>query len=111
MGNFPILPENVTQYAKELGHRIRLARTRRKLSIVELAAKAGIDRNTLGALERGKPGVSINAYLMALWALGLEHTLDAVAHPDTDSHGKTLELSRSPKRVRKPRAPRQEYDF
>ena len=111
MGDFTVLPENVTQTVKELGHRIRLARTRRKLSIIELATKAGIDRNTLGSLELGKPGVSINAYVMALWALGLEHTLDAVAHPDTDSHGKTLEASRLPKRVRKPRAARKEYDF
>lgn len=111
MGEFSILPESVTHRIKDLGHRIRVARTRRKLSIVELAAKAGIDRNTLGALERGKPGVSINAYLMALWALGLDHTLDAVAHPDADSHGKTLEASRMPKRVRKPRAAKKEYDF
>ena len=111
MGEFSILPEVVTQRVKELGHRIRLARTRRKLSIVELAAKAGIDRNTLGALELGKPGVAISAYVMTLWALGLEQTLDAVAHPDTDSHGKTLEVSRLPKRVRKPRSTKDEYDF
>ena len=111
MGNFPILPESVTQYVKALGGRIRLARTRRKLSIIELATKAGIDRNTLGALELGKPGVSISTYVMTLWALGLEHTLDAVAHPDTDSHGKTLETSRLPKRVRKPRVAKKEYDF
>ena len=111
MGEFSVLPEVVTQRVKELGHRIRLARPRRKLSIVELAAKAGIDRNTLGALELGKPGVAISAYVMTLWALGLEQTLDAVAHPDTDSHGKTLEVSRLPKRVRKPRSTKDEYDF
>ena len=111
MGEFSILPESVTQTFKELGHRIRLARTRRKLSIIELATKAGIDRNTLGALELGKPGVSFSAYVMTLWALGLDHTLDAVAHPDTDTHGKTLEASRLPKRVRKPRAVKNEYDF
>jgi len=111
MGDFPILPESVTQYVKELGRRIRLARTRRKLSIIELATKAGIDRNTLGALELGKPGVSISAYVMTLWALGLDHTLDAVADPDTDTHGKTLETARLPKRVRKPRAAKNQYDF
>ncbi len=111
MGEFSVLPEVVTQRVKELGHRIRLARIRRKISIVELAAKAGIDRNTLGALELGKPGVAISAYVMTLWALGLEQTLDAVAHPDTDSHGKTLEVSRLPKRVRKPRSTKDEYDF
>ena len=111
MGDFQILPESVTQYVKELGRRIRLARTRRKLSIIELATKAGIDRNTLGALELGKPGVSISAYVMTLWALGLDHTLDAVADPNADSHGKTLEASRLPKRVRKPRAAKNQYDF
>jgi transcriptional regulator with XRE-family HTH domain len=111
MGEFSALPENVASRIRALGQRIRLARTRRKLSIAELATKAGIDRNTLGALEFGKPGVSISAYFMVLWALGLEHTLDAVAHPDTDSHGKTLEAARRPKRVRKPRAARKEYDF
>lgn len=111
MGEFSVLPTAVEQRVKDLGHRIRLARTRRKLSIVDLAAKAGIDRNTLGALELGKPGVAISAYVMTLWALGLEQTLDAVAHPDADSHGKTLEASRLPKRVRKPRAAKDEYDF
>ena len=111
MGEFQVLPKAVTQRVNELGRRVRLARTRRKLSIAELAAKAGIDRNTLGALELGKPGVAISAYITTLWALGLEQTLDGVANPDADSHGKTLEASRLPKRVRKPRADRDEYDF
>jgi transcriptional regulator with XRE-family HTH domain len=111
MGAFSSLPDVVAQRVKDLGDRIRLARTRRKLSIAELAAKAGIDRNTLGALEHGKPGVAISAYILTLWSLGLERTLDAVANPDTDIHGKTLELSRLPKRVRKPRSTRDEYDF
>jgi transcriptional regulator with XRE-family HTH domain len=111
MGNFESLPDVVTQRVKELGHRVRQARTRRKLSIAALAAKAGIDRNTLGALEHGKPGVAISAYILTLWSLGLERTLDAVANPDTDIHGKTLEASRLPKRVRRPRATKDEYDF
>lgn len=111
MGVFPSLPDVVALRVKELGHRIRLARTRRKISIAELAAKAGIDRNTLGALELGRPGVAISAYILTLWALGLERTLDAVANPDADLHGKTLEASRLPKRVRKPHAAKDEYDF
>ena len=111
MGEFSVLPAIVTERIKDLGQRIRLARIRRKLSIVELAAKVGIDRNTLGSLELGKPGVAIGAYVMTLWVLGLEQTLDGVAHPDIDSHGKTLEESRLPKRVRKPHAAKDEYDF
>jgi hypothetical protein len=47
-----------------------------------------------------------------LWALGLDRTLDAVAHPDTDIHGKTLEASRRPARVRKSQQKsKNEYDF
>jgi hypothetical protein len=39
---------------------------------------------------------------------GLDKTLEGVAHPDADIHGKTLEASRRPKRVRKSK---NEYDF
>jgi transcriptional regulator with XRE-family HTH domain len=106
----PILSE-VSDRIRELGYRIRLARTRRGMSIAELAAKAGINRNTLSALELGKPGVALGAYVTVLWALGLDKTLDGVAHPDADTHGKTLEASRRPERVRKSRKGMDEYDF
>src|SRR6266851_7302851 len=105
------LPLEVTERIKELGYRVRLARTRRSMSIAEVAAKAGINRNTLNALELGKPGVAIGAYVTVLWALGLDKTLEAVAHPDADLHGKTLETSRLPTRVRKSQKSKNEYDF
>ena len=105
------LPAQVTERIKDAGGRVRLARIRRGLSIAELAAKAGINRNTLNALELGKPGVALGAYVTVLWALGLDPTLQGVAHPDTDTHGKTLEASRRPARVRKPRQSKDEYDF
>jgi transcriptional regulator with XRE-family HTH domain len=111
MGNRKPLPIESTERAKELGYRVRLARTRRGMSIAELAAKAGINRNTLNALELGKPGVALGAYITALWTLGLDKTLDGVAHPDADTHGKTLEASRRPARVRKSRKSNNEYDF
>ena len=105
------LPSEVAARIKELGNRVRLARTRRAMSIAELAAKADINRNTLNALELGKPGVALGAYVTVLWALGLDKTLDGVAHPDADTHGKTLEASRRPERVRKTRKQKNEYDF
>jgi transcriptional regulator with XRE-family HTH domain len=105
------IPNEVTERIKELGHRVRLARTRRSMSIAELAAKAGINRNTLNALELGKHGVALGAYVTVLWALGLDKTLDGVAHPDADLHGKTLEASRRPVRVRKSKTSKNEYDF
>src|ERR1700675_2924702 len=105
------LPLEVTERIKDLGYRVRLARPRRGMSIAELAAKAGINRNTLNALELGKPGVALGAYVTILWALGLDKTLDGIAHPDADVHGKTLEASRRPTRVRKSQKPKNEYDF
>jgi transcriptional regulator with XRE-family HTH domain len=111
MGIKKVLPGEVSLRAKELGRRIRLARIRRGKSIADVAAKAGINRNTLNALELGKPGVAIGHYLTVLWALGLDGTLDGVAHPDADTHGKTLEASRRPTRVRKSQKSKSEYDF
>jgi transcriptional regulator with XRE-family HTH domain len=105
------VPTEVAARIKELGYRIRLARMRRGMTIAEVAAKAGINRNTLGALELGKPGVGVGACATVLWVLGLDATWDALAHPDADTHGKTLEASRRPERVRKARASKDEYDF
>ena len=111
MAIYKVLPAEAAASIKELGYRVRLARTRRGMSIAELAAKAGINRNTLNALELGRPGVALGAYVTVLWALGLDKTLEGVAHPDADTHGKTLEASRRPARVRKSQKSKDEYDF
>jgi len=111
MGIKKTLPAQAAERIKELGYRVRLARIRRGMSIAEVAAKAGINRNTVNALELGKPGVALGAYVTVLWALGLDKTLDAVAHPDADIHGKTLEASHRPARVRKAQKSKNEYDF
>jgi transcriptional regulator with XRE-family HTH domain len=109
MGKFSHSAE-VTQRLKLLGQRIRIARKRRGLSIAELADKVGVNRNTLNALELGKAGTALTVFITVVWALGLEKTLDAAADPEADKHGKALEASRQPKRVRK-QQPRDDYDF
>ncbi|MFI4941191.1 MAG: helix-turn-helix domain-containing protein, partial [Burkholderiales bacterium] len=58
MSNFTI-PLHVSDRVVQLGQRIRIARIRRGWSVVDLASKAGINRNTLTALELGKPGTAI----------------------------------------------------
>jgi len=110
MSNFSTPPE-VAGYVFRLGQRIRLARIRRGWSVADLAGKAGINRNTLTALELGKPGTAVGICITVLWVLGLDKTLDALANPDTDAHGKALEVSRRPKRAGKPRKASNEYDF
>lgn len=110
MSKFEI-PMEVTQRVAQLGQRIRVARLRRGWSVADLAAKAGINRNTLTALELGKPGTAASVCFTVLWALGLDKTLDAVADPDADLHGKALEASRRPTRAGKSRKTSDDYDF
>lgn len=110
MSNFAI-PLHVSERIAQLGQRIRVARIRRGWSVADLASKAGINRNTLTALELGKPGTSIGVCFTVLWALGLEKSLDSVADPDGDVHGKALEAARRPTRAGKPRKTSNDYDF
>lgn len=105
------MPMEVTQRIAQLGQRIRVARIRRGWSVADLAAKASINRNTLTALEQGRPGTAIGVCIAVLWALGLDKSLDVVADPDTDLHGKALEASRRPMRAGKSRKTSDDYDF
>lgn len=88
-----------------------MARIRRGWSVADLADKAGINRNTLSALERGKLGTGVGVCVTVLWALGLDKSLEAIADPDTDLHGKALEASRRPARAGKSRKGGDDYDF
>jgi transcriptional regulator with XRE-family HTH domain len=106
-----MMPMDAADRLVQLGQRIRLARIRRGWSVAELASKAGINRNTLTALELGRPGTAIGVSITVLWALGVDQSLDAVADPDTDLHGKALEASRRPLRAGKPRKASDDYDF
>ena len=106
-----VIPGQATERLAQLGQRIRLARIRRGWSVADLAGKAGINRNTLTALELGKPGTALGVCITVLWALGLDKSVDAVADPDGDLHGKALEASRRPTRAGKARKASDDYDF
>ena len=110
MNKFDI-PMHVAEQITQFGQRVRIARIRRGWSVVDLASKAGINRNTLTALELGKTGTSVATCFTVLWVLGLDRTLDGVADPDTDLHGKALEAARRPTRAGKPRKVSEDYDF
>jgi len=105
------MPQQAAVQVAQLGQRIRVARIRRGWSVADLASKAGINRNTLTALELGKPGTAVSVCFTVLWALGLDKSLSAVADPDSDLHGKALEAARRPKRAGKARKANDDYDF
>jgi len=110
MSKFEV-PMQVSEQVVQLGQRIRIARIRRGWSVADLASKAGINRNTLTALELGKPGTAVGVCFTVLWALGLDRSLDGVADPDADLHGKALEAARRPSRAGKLRKASEDYDF
>lgn len=66
----------------EVGENIRLARKRRKLTTVQVAERAGISRNTLYLLEKGKSSVSIGALFNVLRVLGLQEDFLQLASDD-----------------------------
>lgn len=57
------------------GLRLRQHRRAQRLGTVDLAARAGISRNTLRCVERGDASTAIGTYLRVMSVLGLEATL------------------------------------
>jgi hypothetical protein len=93
-------PFAVKDGAQRIGERLSTARKRRRLTLRELAAKAGISYDTARAVEAGNLQTGLGAYLAMLWAMGLESEIRAFADPERDDEGKQLEASRAPQRVR-----------
>lgn len=92
-------PFAVRSGARRLGERLALARKRRRLTLRELAAKAGISYDTARAVEAGNLQTGLGAYLAMLWAMGLESEVNSFVDPDRDETGKQLEIARQPRRV------------
>jgi len=67
---------------EQFGENLRLARLRRKLTCEQVAERAGISRNTLYLLERGKGNTSLNTLIDVLNVYGLLDGLAKVASYD-----------------------------
>lgn len=93
-------PFAVKDGARRIGERLTMARKRRRLTVRELASKAGVSYDTARAVEAGNLQTGLGAYLAMLWAMGLESEIQAFANPERDEEGKQLELTRLPQRVR-----------
>lgn len=100
MAIYTTTPLDVASAIQRFGENIRLARLRRRMSQEELAQACDITRKTLYAVEKGNASASLGTVFGVLWKLGLIGNAAALADPDADEHGKTLEAARRPKRVR-----------
>ncbi|WP_319501923.1 helix-turn-helix transcriptional regulator [uncultured Draconibacterium sp.] len=77
-----IFPKHL-QIMERLGENIKLARKRRKLTTVQVAERADIDRTTLYQIEKGNPKVSMGAYFNVLRVFGLQDDFLKLAADDT----------------------------
>jgi DNA-binding XRE family transcriptional regulator len=105
------VPFEVADQIRLLGARVRVARIRRRLNQAELAQSCHLARTTLQRIEAGSPGSAIGAVYTVLWTLGLLPSASALADPDADEHGKTLEAARLAKRVHRARAQADDHNF
>ena len=83
-----LLPQQ-TNRLKNMGEQIRFARLRRKLSMELVAERAGISRQTVTAVEKGSPSVSIGILANVLLALGLHEDILLIAKDEI--LGRTLQ--------------------
>ena len=77
-----ILLPRIVSIIEEMGENIKLARLRRRLSVEQVAERAGISRSTLWNIEKGSAGTSLEAYTQVLHVLGLEKDLLSIAKDD-----------------------------
>ena len=77
-----VLLPRLQQILENFGENLKLARLRRKLTVIQVAERAGITRTTLWQVERGSANVSMAAYAQVLMVLGLEKDLLKLAADD-----------------------------
>lgn len=90
MSTSEISPVLERQLLLQLGDRLKRLRKAQGLGTVEMAARAGITRNTLRAVEAGDPAPSIGTYLRVMSILGVSGELallagDTMQPPPADS--------------------------
>ncbi len=94
-----LLPETI-DILSSMGHQIKYARLRRKITAESMAERAGISRATLSAIEKGSPSVAIGCYAAVLHALNyMDKDLLLVAKDD--ELGRKLQDLDLPMRIRK----------
>lgn len=87
---------------KLLGSQIRLARTRRRMTVEELAERVGVSAPTVRQIERGGPTVGAGVMFEAAVILGVPLFDEQPAAVGREARRVSTELALLPKRARKP---------
>ena len=67
---------------EKMGENIKVARKRRKLTMIQVAERADISRSTLYLIESGNSSVAMGAYFNVLRVLGLQDDFLKLAADD-----------------------------
>ena len=67
---------------EKMGENIKIARKRRKLTMIQVAERADISRSTLYLIESGNSSVAMGAYFNVLRVLGLQDDFLKLAADD-----------------------------
>jgi transcriptional regulator with XRE-family HTH domain len=103
MPDLSSIPLPALHAIRKLGHDLRLARIKRRISTADMAARISASRGTLWKLERGDPTVSLGVLATAAFVLQLHERLANLASPNTDELGLELDQEQLPKRIDRPR--------
>jgi transcriptional regulator with XRE-family HTH domain len=90
---------------KRIGHDIRVARKKRRMSVADFCERLGVTDKTLAKLETGNGGVRLETLAMALMVLGELHRLGEMLDPAKDDTGLVLDQARLPERIVSRRKP------
>jgi len=103
MPSAPSIPLPAAHALRKLGRDLALARRRRSISTVDMAARLFISRDTLWRMERGDPTVAMGTLATAAFVLQLHDRLANLAAPESDALALSLDERRLPKRIRRTR--------
>ena len=78
------MPAAAAVNLQRLGENLAIARKRRKESIRVWAERIGVSAPTVARMERGDPSVAMGVYATALWMVGRDSQLPALAEPAAD---------------------------
>jgi transcriptional regulator with XRE-family HTH domain len=97
-------PAAVSRSLRDVGEDFATWRKLRRLTLVEVAERAGVGVNTVQRLEKGE-GTTLENVLRVARALGLLETLTAALDPYATDLGRLRSDEALPERVRHPRSP------
>jgi transcriptional regulator with XRE-family HTH domain len=101
MSNMLSLPLPAKTALRKLGRDLSLARRKRGISTMDMAARLFVSRDTLWRLERGDPTVALGTLATAAFIFKLHDRIAGLFAPSADELALALDERRLPQRIRR----------